>query len=60
METETLKNADGSYNLFFRGRLVIEAQALGVVEEVAYFLENSKAWNSSEACEVAESIRKAA
>lgn len=57
MKTEICSNGDGSYDLLAGGKIQMESVALGVAASVAYFLDNPKAWDTSEACEVAEAIR---
>ncbi len=56
MRTAICNNGDGSYDLLAGGKIQLESGSLGVVASVAYFLGNPKAWDTSEACEVAQAI----
>ncbi|MHB1641387.1 MAG: hypothetical protein ACYCS8_01845 [Acidithiobacillus sp.] len=56
MKTAICNNGDGSYDLMADGKVRLESESLGLVASVAYFLGNQKAWDPSEACEIAQAI----
>ena len=57
MKTAICRNEDGTYDLLVNGELSVESESLGMVASVAYFLDDPKAWDTSEACEIAQAIR---
>lgn len=50
--------APGTYSLYVDGELKIREETMTVCSNVKEYLEHPERWDTSECCEVAESIRK--
>ena len=60
MERYEIREHNGKYDLLDKkGKVLIEDESFTVVDRVLFYLEHPDIWDTSELCEVANSIREA-
>lgn len=57
MHTE-IRNEGGCWSVFVNGQRTVDRESFAVADRVKFYLDHSQAWDYSELCDVADSIRK--
>ena len=56
--TAEIRKEGGYWSLYVNGQRTVDRESFAVVDRVKWYLDNPLAWEPSESCEVADSIRK--